>query len=294
MSRHFLILPCQYLEPESGVFVLGTRAGLVRLHDPVAAACVGRLLDLGWGETLSNERLTALVNEARVRDSQAFIDFLVETGVLRPVAAPWRRFQTLRVIHWPAATVGDPELLQEDLAFFTGIPAIAAGVPTAVSHDEFVVLHLRTYDPDVIDFLQRQVRAARTAAMITAYYAGRTQVIDAPFVPAAATPCHFCQTQVSRIPRTATSRLAPTWMQAIGAMGMNPSAISGLEYPLRPSDYLLGQVLLRNRISELLSPQWEPLHAGVFFQAIQTNLDDLVTQRDTPPIQLDCDRCAPY
>lgn len=252
-----------------------------------------RLLDVGWGETLNHEGLTDLIGEVRVRDSQELIDFLVEVGVLRQVAAPWRRFQTLRVIQWPSDSAGASELLRDDLAFFTGIHTVATGVPPAVSRDEFVVLHLHSYDPNLVDSLQRQVRAARTAAMITAYYAGRTQVIDAPFVPVAATPCHFCQTQVSRISRTATSRYAPTWMQAIGAMGMSPSAISGLEHPLRPSDYLLGQVLLRNRISELLSPQWEPLHASVFFQAVQTNLDDLATQRDTPPIQLDCDRCKP-
>lgn len=289
---HYLILAFQCLEPAPGVCLLGTACGLLKLDDQAVAAAVKQLSGKGWGETLDQASLIELLHGCGTTSDETVVDFLVEVGVLRATPFPGRRFRCLRIVH-PSGAANEAGVLIEDLPFFTGLPLAASEWTAPIQPDEFVVLQLRRYDPDLIDALQRQVRGARTAAMITSYYAGRTHVIDAPFMPAEATPCHFCQVRTPHMAGARASHCTPTWMEALAAMQIPPSAVSGLDYPLRSSDFLLGQVLLRNRVIELLAPHGQPVHAAAVFQAIQTDLGTLAVQRGTPAVLLECDRCTP-
>ena len=274
--------------------MLGSRSGLVRMSTPVVSACVRQVIGRGWGCTWSEDQLTALMLDHQAGDPHALIRFMMDVGVLRGVAQPWPRYKALRIIDSPASTAGEVGLLHEELPFFTGLPAVDRQASGPVQPDEFVVLHLRTYDGDLIDRLQRQVREAGTAAMVTSYYLGRTHLIDGLYAPAAVTPCHFCQQPEGRPAALHGHQRIPTWKQALDAVRLPPGAVSGLEYPLRSADYLLGQVLLRNRINELLAPQLRPLPASACLEAVQTSLDDLTAQRGVPYVNLECDRCTPH
>ncbi len=286
-----MILPCQCLVPAPGVRLLGTRHGLVRLHDAAVAAAINELTRRGWGTVLASDDVRALLSACGVDDTLAATDFLREAGVLRIALDGARRFERIRLIQWPSAQPGALNACAEELSFFTGLP-VTVECEEALAGDEFAILHLLHYDASVIRSIQDQARAATTAAVLTSYFVGRSLVIDAPFIPEAATPCHFCQYTAAASRPHGLGEPVPHWLQALADMQLPPGAFAGLEHPLRPSDHLLATLLLRNRVRELLGPHGHPMHPRTYLHAVQVRLDDLATVRDTPVIASDCDHCA--
>lgn len=291
MSTAFRILPFQVLTPTSGVTLLATPRGLVRIHDPRMTELLQYLAAKGLGHLLEEATWSQVLAARGITDTAGAIRFLKDAGVLRSASPGQRRFSAGRLAIHPENEPTGLEGLIADLEAFTGLP-FSRGLCATVAAHEFVVMYLRDHDPAAIRELQWKVRAAGSAAVLFSYFVGRSLIIDAPYIPDAGTPCHFCQTRAGRAGCTRPGATPPAWMDVLSDLQLPPGALSGLEHPLRPTDWQLGGLLLRNRVKELLGPHEVPVHSRTFLDAIQVDIDNLITVRDVPAIHPDCEQCA--
>ncbi|WP_159912707.1 McbB family protein [Pantoea sp. 18069] len=283
----YLILPFQCMELDTGKFFLASGQGIVRLDSSDIYQAALAMHGMGWGSTITLQQLERLLVDLPQAQLPAALKYLADIGVLRQVHQDFGRFNRIWLIH---DRLQEIETLAEDIEFLTGLKCDSTRDPNSIAGNELVVLYTPKYDARLIQRVQQQVMGQDNSAMLTCYLVARNFLIDGTYIPAARTPCHFCQTAASTVQRTHGSGFSQSLTAAFKAITQKP-VITGLDYPILPTDYHLCEALIRNRVREIVGPHSRPVMTRSMLEMCQFSLDGYQLQRDTPYSSRECEFC---
>lgn len=280
-------MPFQCIEPEEGVYLITSRCGLVKLHSEAVFCAAGAVHALGLGYAAHPCELEgAFAAVARPR-RRGMLAYFQEIGLLREVHDAYGRFAAVRLAHDDSVSLRG---LDEDIAYFTGLPCSVIPTPNDIRENELIAIYTPAYDERLIAAVQSGARGHANVAVLTAYLAARTLVIDGVYHPTACTPCHFCQVQQFGLERSLGSRYAPSWIHALRSVSRK-APVASLDYGVTASDHHYCQAVLRNRIREIAGPHGRPLVARNLLETCHFAVDGYEVQRDVAAVDPECAFC---
>jgi McbB family protein len=286
MTKH-LILPFKLLEPEDGIYLVVSQTGYAQLNPGPLGAAVQQLDEMGCGTLIDASKLQDVFRDFPHSSRVSAHKYLLEISILREVNDDFGRFASIRLIHesnLPIASLGT------DLEYMTGIPCITTGNADSVKENELAVLYTPTHDVSLILTAQRAVNRLQNSPLLVAYLRGRALVLDGLFIPAAKTPCHFCQSSALMASNREAVEQPPGWLSSVHAMTVKQSIV-GMQYRIVTSDHWFCAAILRNRIREIVGPNPEPINCRMVLDRWELSLEGFQARREMTDALIECEFC---
>jgi McbB family protein len=283
-----LILPFQCVQPEPDVFLLITTVGVARLAAQAVYDVAERMHHLGWGHTLGSDACGEILANIPGEQQAPLLRYFEEIGALRTVHNDYDRYHAVKII---SSSRLASQSLRDDLNYFTGIDCTIISADSLEIHEnDFILVYTPEHDTELIEKVQHTAQRCENVAVLTAYLMARALIIDSLYIPAARTPCHFCE--LSSVARKHPARHgAPlNWVNAVTSLTSKPIH-AGLQYEITDGDHQYAAALLRNRAREILGPHTGSISSSNILETCRFSLDGFEVQREVPPVAIDCEYC---